>query len=130
MSRIFTLAWTHSVVRTEWREHWRMQGTELVFTEGRVRGSGAGMDPPEGGVLEDGWWVYRRTGAKALRVPSLHLAVSGATGSGWRLRTEAAGCRGLEAMLSRGGQAPEAMETRPGGACARLRRQPRASDPA
>ena len=116
----FTLSWTHSVEKTEWREHWRVQGAELVFEEGRVRGSGAGMDPPAGAVLNDGWWVYRSTEAGPLRVPVLRLAVSGATGSGWRLCTEQGACRDLEAWLSRGGQAPAAIEIRPGAACAPL----------
>lgn len=105
----FTLSWTHSVERTEWREDWRIDGTELVLDEARVRGSGAGMEPPEGSVLHEGWWVYR----PRLRVPALHLAVSGATGSGWQLCT-AAGCQDLERMLSRDGRAPTSIELRPG----------------
>lgn len=94
----FTLSWTHSVEQTEWRERWRVDGHELVLEEARVRGSGAGMEPPEGAVLRDGWWVYQ----PALRVPALHLAVSGATGSGWKLCTEADGCIDLEARLPGG----------------------------
>jgi hypothetical protein len=109
----FTLAWTHSVERTEWRERWQVRGTELVFQEGRVRGSGAGMDPPVGAVLRDGWWIYRTP----LRVPLLRLAVSGATGSGWRLCTEADVCRDLETWLSRDGQPPAAIAIRPGPGC-------------
>ena len=30
--------------------------------EARVKGSGAGMEVPEGAVLRDGWWHYRPTG--------------------------------------------------------------------
>lgn len=104
----FTLSWTHSVERTEWREHWRVEGPELVLVEARVRGSGAGMEPPEGSVLRDGWWVYR----PHLRVPALHLAVSGATGGGWQLCTEA-GCRDLEQLLTRDGRAPTSIDLRP-----------------
>jgi hypothetical protein len=78
----FTLSWTHSVERTRWEEDWRLSGTGLEIVEARVRGSGAGMEPPEGAVLKDGWWTYR----PALPpVPSLVLAASGATGEGWRL---------------------------------------------
>jgi hypothetical protein len=106
----FTLAWTHSVEKTEWRERWRVQGDALVLDEARVRGSGAGMEPPEGSVLQDGWWVYHAD----LRVPVLRLASSGATGSGWRLCTEAEGCRELETLLSMAGQLPAWMEVRPG----------------
>ena len=94
------------------------QGNALVLSEGRVRGSGAGMDPPEGSVLQDGWWVYRRT----LQVPVLRLAVSGATGRGWQLCTDDGGCRDLEAWLARDGIPPPAIEIRPDGVCDRLPR--------
>ena len=110
----FTLSWTHSVEKTEWREHWHVEGAALALQEARVRGSGAGMEPPEGSVLRDGWWVY----TKPLRVPVLRLAVSGATGRGWRLCTATEGCRDLEALLARDGAAPSAIEIRPG-ACRR-----------
>ena len=83
----FSLAWTHSVERTEWRERWRVEDAGdgapgLALVEARVRGSGAGMDPGEGARLEDGWWVW--TPALAA-VPELVLAASGATGGGWTL---------------------------------------------
>ena len=43
------------------------------------------MEPPEGSVLKDGWWVYVPTiGA----LPRLVLAASGATGKGWTLCTD------------------------------------------
>lgn len=97
----FTLAWTHSVERTEWRERWRLDGAELVLDEARVRGSGAGMEPPEGAVLQDGWWVYHAQ----RRLGELRLAVSGATGGGWRLCT-ATGCFDLETALALAGRPP------------------------
>lgn len=77
----FSLSWTHSVERTEWREDWRIDGATLVLETARVRGSGAGMDPGEGARLQDGWWVW----SPDLRVPELWLAASGATGAGWQL---------------------------------------------
>ena len=79
----FTLGWTHSVERTEWRERWTLlDDGRLRAVEARVRGSGAGMDPGEGARLEDGWWVWQ----PALPpVPSLVLALSGTTGGGWTL---------------------------------------------
>ena len=40
------------------------------------------MEPPEGAVLEDGWWVYA---PKLAARPELTLAASGATGAGWTL---------------------------------------------
>ena len=78
----FTLSWTHSVEKTRWHEVWRVAPAGLELVEARIRGSGAGMEPPPGARLEDGWWVYRPTVAP---VPALVLAASGATGSGWRL---------------------------------------------
>ncbi|RRH95106.1 DUF1850 domain-containing protein [Mesorhizobium tamadayense] len=87
----FTLSWTHSVERTRWREDWKVTPAGLRIVEARVKGSGAGMEPPEGSVLRDGWWVYApRIGSQ----PRLVLAASGATGEGWTLCT-AKGCREL-----------------------------------
>lgn len=40
------------------------------------------MEPPEGAVLRDGWWVYVPA---APPQASLSLAASGATGSGWSI---------------------------------------------
>jgi len=108
----FSLRWTHSVEQTEWVEQWRVQGPDLMLEQARVRGSGAGMEPPEGAVLQDGWYVY----PSRLRVSVLHLAVSGATGSGWQLCT-AAGCLDLEAWLSLAGRAPALIRVKAGEAC-------------
>lgn len=105
----FTLAWTHSVEKTEWRETWRVEAAALVLQEARVRGSGAGMEPPDGAVLRDGWWVYRTP----LSVPVLRLAVSGATGAGWQLCADGT-CRDLETWLARDGVPPAVIEIRPG----------------
>ena len=55
----FSLAWTHSVERIEWREDWRIANGKLVLDEARVRGNGAGMEVPDGAKLVDGSWVYR-----------------------------------------------------------------------
>jgi hypothetical protein len=54
----FTLAWTHSIEKIRWEEDWRVAGGRLVLVEARVRGSGAGMEPPAGSVLRDGVWHY------------------------------------------------------------------------
>ncbi len=79
-----TLSWTHSVEKTRWEESWRVGDAGVQLVEARVKGSGAGMEPPEGSRLVEGWWVY------APAVPpqtTLILAASGATGGGWRLCT-------------------------------------------
>jgi len=55
----FTLSWIHSIEKIRWEEDWRIEGRALVITEARIRGSGAGMEPPEGSVLRNGIWHYR-----------------------------------------------------------------------
>lgn len=69
----FTLAWTHSVEKLRWEEDYRVVDGALVPVSARVRGSGAGMEPPDDAVLRHGVWHYRpRTGT----LPELHLTVS------------------------------------------------------
>jgi len=55
----FTLTWSHSVERSAWEEDWRLTAQGLEIVEARIKGSGAGMDPPEGAVFSGGWWRYR-----------------------------------------------------------------------
>jgi hypothetical protein len=79
----FTLSWTHSVERTRWEESWRINpDATLELVEARIKGSGAGMEPPSDAVLRGGWYVY------APKLPArreLLLAASAATGAGWTL---------------------------------------------
>jgi hypothetical protein len=53
-----TLSWTHSIEKVVWEEEYRREGTALHLTEARVRGTGAGMEPPEGATLYDGAYHY------------------------------------------------------------------------
>lgn len=55
----FTLAWNHSVEKVDWEEDYRITGAGLVIVSARIRGSGAGMEPPADAILRDGWWHYR-----------------------------------------------------------------------
>ncbi|MBK8760722.1 MAG: DUF1850 domain-containing protein [Sulfuritalea sp.] len=55
----FTLSWTHSIEKVRWEEDWRVVGSELVISAARIRGTGAGMEPPAGAVLQNGVWHYR-----------------------------------------------------------------------
>ena len=55
----FTLAWTHSVQKTDWHEDWQVTPDGLMLIEARVKSSGAGVDPPAGARLIDGWWRWR-----------------------------------------------------------------------
>ncbi|MES0198906.1 DUF1850 domain-containing protein [Mesorhizobium sp. M0011] len=87
----FTLSWTHSVERTRWEEDWKVMPSGLQLVEARIKGSGAGMEPPEGALLKEGWWSYAPEIDPQRRVV---LAASGATGDGWTLCT-VQGCREL-----------------------------------
>ncbi len=90
----FTLVWTHSVEKIDWQEDWQItpQGLELV--QARVKGSGAGMEPPPEARLVDGWFQWRPARAP---MPELVLANSGAAGE-WRLCHDG-GCRTLSDIL-------------------------------
>jgi hypothetical protein len=57
----FTLAWMHSIEKIRWEEDWRIENGTLIITEARIRGSGAGMEPPAGSTLKNGVWHYRPT---------------------------------------------------------------------
>jgi len=54
----FTLAWMHSIEKIRWEEDWRVEGRELHLVAARIRGTGAGMEPPPGAVLRDGVLHY------------------------------------------------------------------------
>jgi hypothetical protein len=77
----FTLAWTHSVEKVEWQEDWRVTAQGLQLVTARIKGSGAGMEPPPDARLINGWfqWQVART-----PVPEVLLGNSGAAGE-WRL---------------------------------------------
>jgi hypothetical protein len=73
----FTLTWTHSIEKIRWEEDWRIEAGALLIDEARIRGSGAGMEPPTGSILKDGVWHYRPElpPQKALRLThSPHVA--------------------------------------------------------
>ena len=54
----FTLAWTHSIEKIRWEEDYRIVGRRLVLTEARIKGGGAGMEPPVDAILSNGVWRY------------------------------------------------------------------------
>jgi hypothetical protein len=55
----FTLAWTHSIEKIRWEEDYRIEGRHLVLEEARIRGSGAGMEPPADANFKNGVWHYK-----------------------------------------------------------------------
>jgi hypothetical protein len=92
----FTLAWTHSVEKTAWQEDWRItrQGLELV--QARVKGFGAGMEPPSDARLVNGWFQWQ---PKRAPMPELALGNSGAAGE-WQL-CAGGNCRTLSDIFGR-----------------------------
>ena len=90
----FTLVWTHSIEKIDWQENWRItpQGLELV--EARVKGSGAGMEPPPDARLVGGWFVWQPHRAP---MPDVVLGNSGLAGE-WRLCAKGT-CRTLSTIL-------------------------------
>jgi hypothetical protein len=77
----FTLVWTHSIEKTDWQEDWRVTPEGLLMTQARVKGSGAGMEPPPGARLINGWYQWRPDRGP---MPQVVLGNSGAAGE-WRL---------------------------------------------
>ena len=54
----FTLAWVHTIEKIPWEEDWRVEPDRLVLTESRIKGSGAGMEPPPEARLEGGFYRW------------------------------------------------------------------------
>jgi hypothetical protein len=77
----FSLSWTHSVEKTEWREKWRVLEDALVLQEAAVRGSGAGMEPPPDARLVEGFYRWK---PEAAPVPEIVLRRAPQVGD-WRL---------------------------------------------
>jgi len=72
----FTLAWTHSIEKVRWEEDYRVEGSALRLTEARIRGHGAGMEPPPDSRFENGVWHYT---PKLPPLPVLRLTQSNFT---------------------------------------------------
>jgi len=71
-TQAFTLAWVHSIEKVRWEEDWQVAGGKLQIVEARIRGTGAGMETPEGAVLSDGAWHYRPQLAPLAKVTLAH----------------------------------------------------------
>lgn len=55
----FTLRWEHTVEKVAWEEDYLVAADWLYVSGARVRGSGAGMEPPPGAVKVGDAWHYR-----------------------------------------------------------------------
>jgi hypothetical protein len=89
-----TLAWTHSVEKIPWEEDWRLGPAGLELVEARVRGSGAGMEPPPDARLVEGAWTWN-PGNPAQR--EIVMRRSGATAD-WRICIRGS-CRDMGSYL-------------------------------
>jgi tetratricopeptide (TPR) repeat protein len=90
------LSWVHSVEKTEWQEDWRVTPQGLVIVEARIKGSGAGMEPPPEARLIDGWFRWK---PQLPPLPEVALGNSGMAGE-WRLCTDGQ-CQDLPVILGR-----------------------------
>ena len=101
-ARRFTLAWTHSIEKVRWEEDYAVEpgqrvggAPELRAVAARVRGSGAGMEPPPDAVLRDGWYEYRpgQSRHEALLLTRSRYVPD------YEFCTAAAGCRSMTVLL-------------------------------
>jgi hypothetical protein len=92
----FTLVWTHSIEKVDWQEDWLTTPQGLLLVQARVKGSGAGMEPPPEARLVDGWFQWQ---PKRAPMPKLVLGNSGAAGE-WRLCADGK-CRTLSDVFGR-----------------------------
>jgi hypothetical protein len=58
-ARSFTLRWQHTVEKVFWEEDYVVAGEWLYLSGARVRGSGAGMEPPPDAIKVGAAWHYR-----------------------------------------------------------------------
>ena len=90
----FTLAWMHSIERVRWEEDWRVDAGQLQLVAARIKGSGAGMEPPDDALLSGGAWHYRPRVAPMDRLTLAHSPYT----AGYELCTDGA-CRLLADYL-------------------------------
>jgi hypothetical protein len=55
----FTLVWQHSIEKIDWEEDYVVAGGWLYLSGARIRGTGAGMEPPPDAQRVGGVYVYR-----------------------------------------------------------------------
>lgn len=90
----FTLAWWHTVEKALWEEDYVVAGEWLYLSGARIRGSGAGMEPPAGAILQDGAWRY----LPAVRWHREIRLARSEFGADYRLCIDGR-CRGLAALI-------------------------------
>jgi len=98
----FTLSWTHSVERILWQEDWRVSGQNLTLVQARVRGSGAGMEVPDGAILKEGVWHY----SASRNVLALYLTISPFGRDEYHVCLPNKSCRPIPEILDESGVMP------------------------
>ena len=93
----FTLIWTHSIEKTRWEEVWRVEPGGLVLQSARIKGSGAGMEPPPHARKEGAWFSWS---GDRQPLEKLVLARSNAV-EDWRICTSYE-CLPFELLLGKG----------------------------
>ena len=90
----FTLVWTHSIEKIDWQADWRARPAGLELVQARVKGSGAGMEPPSKARLVNGWFQWQP------KRPPMHEVVLGNSGAAgeWRLCHDGA-CQKLSGII-------------------------------
>lgn len=58
LTQSFTLAWMHSVEKIRWEEDWKIENAHLHVSSARIKGTGAGMEPPLDALFKNGAWHY------------------------------------------------------------------------
>jgi hypothetical protein len=91
----FTLAWTHSIEKIRWEEDYRVEDRRLVLTEARIKGTGAGMEPPAGAEFKNGVWRYKPKLPPLERLSLSHSPYA----AGYEICSEG-GCRPLAGILT------------------------------
>lgn len=89
-----TLAWEHSVEKVRWEEDYAAHAGRINPVAARVKGSGAGMEPPPGAVLRDGWWHYKPASYALEKITLTRSTYAGDYQLCW-----AGACRTLTALL-------------------------------
>jgi hypothetical protein len=96
-TQAFSLVWSHSVEKGEWREEWRIEGDRLRLAAAAVQGSGAGMEPQQDATLVDGAWRWAPEAPPIMRLVLANSAFAG----DYRLCWDGT-CRPLTAVLASG----------------------------
>lgn len=100
----FTLAWDHTIEKVRWEEDYVVYYDEvssqprLYASAARIKGSAAGMEPPEMAIHSKGWYHYVPTVAH----PEV-LALTRSEFSPDYQWCDAAGCVPLSAIMPRDG---------------------------